>query len=60
MRGFAGRTDQKIRHGDTRARALEVMGVPRRQFTDAWWWTYPGITFRFDGWDRVDAIRVVP
>jgi hypothetical protein len=59
-RGFAGRTAKGARHGDTRARILELYGIPKRQYTDAAWWQYPGIGFWFDGNDRVGGIYVRP
>ena len=56
--GFLGQTDKGLRHGDTRARVVEVMGAPTNQPKDAWMWRYRGVQFRFDGMDRVDRIWV--
>lgn len=58
MPGFLGHTTRGLKHGDHRARVMEVMGVPRRQYADAWSWKYDGIRFTFDGYDRVSRISV--
>ncbi len=55
---FSGRTQAGIRHGDPRHRVLEVLGLPRPAMTNAWTWTYEGVLFYFDGYDRVSRIVV--
>ena len=54
--GFGGRTQAGIRHGDLRHRVLAVMGMPKPAMTNAWTWTYDGVLFYFDGYDRVSRI----
>ena len=54
--GFGGRTRAGIRHGDPRHRVLAVMGMPKPAMTNAWTWTYDGVLFYFDGYDRVSRI----
>jgi hypothetical protein len=56
---FAGATAAGIRHGDHRARVMEVMGVPKRTYADAWYWRFRGVLFYFDGYDRVSQIVVL-
>ena len=57
-RGFAGQTALGARHGDSRARIMELYGVPKRQYTDSAWWDYGDIVFWFTGTHRVGRIFV--
>ncbi|MHC4224339.1 MAG: hypothetical protein ACYSX0_09115 [Planctomycetota bacterium] len=56
--GFAGRTTKGARHGDPRWRIMELYGVPVDQKADASVWSYPGVTFWFDGFQRVARIVI--
>ena len=56
LAGFSGRTKAGIRHGDPRHEVLAVMGMPEPAMTNAWTWTYDGMLFYFDGYDRVSRI----
>ncbi|MHC4932658.1 MAG: hypothetical protein ACYTGV_10770 [Planctomycetota bacterium] len=56
--GFAGRTSKGVRHGDPRWRIMELHGVPADQKADARFWSYRGVSFWFDGHQRVSGIRI--
>jgi hypothetical protein len=56
--GFAGRTEEGIRHRDTRGRVIDRMGPPPGQDADAGSWRYDGVVFWFDDIHRVHKIVV--
>lgn len=56
--GFAGRTAEGLRHGDSRWKVMQTMGVPKDQNVYGWTWSYDGVRFWFDAFDRVHGIGI--
>jgi len=56
---FAGRTDNGIAHGMSRAEVEKALGAPPRGERDAPNWAYPGLLVMFDGLDTVWRLVVV-
>ena len=55
---FAGKTDQGVAHGMSRADVRKALGTPVGE-PDAPQWTYPGLLVTFDGLDIVSRLVVV-
>ena len=56
---FAGRTDQGMALGMSRADVEKALGAPPGDARDAPSWTYPGLLVTFDGLDTVSRLVVV-
>jgi hypothetical protein len=56
--GFAGRTQEGIGHGSTRAQVKQKLGVPAGADEGATRWTFPGLVVVFDSFDMVVKLVV--